>query len=285
MIKHFHKLTRFALAAATMAAVGTTGAATLEEIVVTAQKREESLQDVPLSITSIDGSKIEDAGINNLEDLSAFVPNLMLSENAVATSIVMRGIGPGANQSFEQSVGLYVDGIHLGKGRQARSGLFDLERVEVLRGPQGILFGKNTLAGAVNVTSATPRPGDEFSGKVAVGVESFGGKSFEGNLSGSIGENLAMRFAFKDRKDDGYLDNSFTGTDGLTSDEQLWRLSATWTPSDNTTVKLKYAESEHKRVGGTAVFAVADPVANLSATAGLSYFILNTFYAPLFCQY
>ena len=132
-------------------------AAQLEEIIVTAQKRAESLQDVALSITALDGAKIEAAGINSFGDLSAYVPNLSITENAVNTIIGMRGIGIGSNQSFEQSVGVYVDGVHYGKSRQIRTGLFDLQQVEVLRGPQGILFGKNTLAGAINVTSASAK--------------------------------------------------------------------------------------------------------------------------------
>ena len=201
-------LTRTALAIAAMGTVTMSSAAVLEEIVVTAQKRTESLQDVPISITTIDGAKIEAAGIANLEDLTNFVPNLQLTENAVATSIIMRGVGPGANQSFEQSVGLYVDGIHLGKGRQSRMGFFDLERVEVLRGPQGILFGKNTLAGAINVTSATPRVGDETGGKISLTTESNDGTIVEGNIHGSVTDNLAMRFAFRDQQNDGYLPNT-----------------------------------------------------------------------------
>ena len=115
------------LAVAMSALIGNTYAAELEEIIVTAQKRAESLQDVPLSMTAIEGSKIEEANINSFMDLSEYVPNLSISENAVNTIIGMRGVGIGANQSFEQSVGVYVDGIHYGKSRQIRTGLFDLQ--------------------------------------------------------------------------------------------------------------------------------------------------------------
>ena len=87
---------------------------------------------------------LEEVGIHSFQELTAYVPNLSITENAVNTIIGMRGVGIGANQSFEQSVGIYVDGVHYGKSRQVRTGLFDLQQVEVLRGPQGILFGKNT---------------------------------------------------------------------------------------------------------------------------------------------
>jgi len=95
-----------------------TYAAQLEEIIVTAQKRAQSLQDVPISMTAITGERMQDAGITSFADLSGFVPNLGISENAVNTIISMRGISVGANQSFEQSVGVYVDGVHYGKSRQ-----------------------------------------------------------------------------------------------------------------------------------------------------------------------
>ena len=131
-------------------------AAELEEIIVTAQKRAESLQDVPVSLTAISGTKISEAGLHSFGELSTYIPNLSITENAVNTIIEMRGISIGANQSFEQSVGVFVDGIHYGKGRQIRTGLFDIEQAEVVRGPQGVLFGKNTLAGAINITTATP---------------------------------------------------------------------------------------------------------------------------------
>ena len=169
------KTTSFRTLSALAVAIGTipsgASAAQLEEVIVTAQKRAESLQDVPISMTAISGDKISEANIQTMGDLSSYVPNLGISENAVNSIISMRGIGVGANQSFEQSVGVYVDGIHYGKSRQVRTGLFDLAQVEVLRGPQGILFGKNTLAGAINVTSASAVVGDAMNGKVVLAAK------------------------------------------------------------------------------------------------------------------
>jgi len=273
-----HKLTRAAVAVSFALGANLAHSAALEEVIVTAQKRTESLQDIPISITTIDGGKIEQAGINNLEDLSAFVPNLQLAENAVATSIVLRGIGPGANQSFEQSVGLFVDGLHFAKGRQSRSGFFDLERVEVLRGPQGILFGKNTLAGAINVTTATARAGDEFNGRLTAGIESNDGQLIEGHIGGSLSDTVAARFSFKDRSDDGYAVNSLLGTDAPSIDETLLRLGLTWEPNDNTTVKFKYTDTDNLRVGNTAVASILNPVANLGAANQLAFAAVNTLF-------
>ena len=201
-------MSKLALSAAVAATSIGTWAAELEEVLVTAQKRTESLQDVPISVTAISGEQIQDASIRGLGDLGAYVPNFSVTENAVNTIITMRGISVGAQQSFEQSVGMFVDGVHYGKSRQARLGLFDLEQVEVLRGPQGTLFGKNTLAGAINVRTAAPKVGEGLSGRVAASFESDNGKYFEGYVSGSLSDNFAMRLAIMDREIDGYLDNT-----------------------------------------------------------------------------
>ena len=139
----------------------------LEEVIVTAQKRAESLQDVPISVTAMQGEKMQEAGIPNMAAMADYVPNLHIANAAVNTNIYMRGVGSGNNQGFEQSVGMYVDGIYMGRGRQYRNAFMDLERVEVLRGPQGTLFGRNTVAGAINITSASPDPGEAFQGEIA----------------------------------------------------------------------------------------------------------------------
>jgi iron complex outermembrane receptor protein len=126
-ISSLFRACRLALAIAAIA--GDTNAAELEEVIVTAQKRAESLQDVPISITAISGNKISEVNIQTMGDLNSYVPNLGISENAVNSIISMRGIGVGANQSFEKSVGVYVDDIHYEKSRQVCTGLFDLAQV------------------------------------------------------------------------------------------------------------------------------------------------------------
>ena len=263
-----------ALAIAIATASSGAYAAELEEIIVTAQKRAESLQDVPVSIMAISGTKIEEAGLHSFAELSAYVPNLAVQENAVNTIIVMRGIGVGANQSFEQSVGVYVDGVHYGKSRQSRTSLFDIQQLEVLRGPQGILFGKNTLAGAINVTTATPETDEEFGGKISVSTESFDGKTVEGHLTGSIGDTIGLRLAYKDRSNDGSFENTYAGAVNKTMptvDESMWRASATWEPTDSTRVELKHAESDSVRLGQNSIITLFNPVANLGAASGLMF--------------
>lgn len=251
--KSFRTLSSLALAIA--AASGGAYSAQLEEVIVTAQKRAESLQDVPISMTAVSGEKLDDAGITNLEQLSEFVPNLSITENAVNTIITMRGISIGSNQSFEQSVGVYVDGVHFGKSRQLRTGLFDLQQIEVLRGPQGILFGKNTLAGAINVTTAEPdMDADGISGKINLTAESNNGEIVEGNLNYSPSDDLALRFAFRDQQDDGYMENGMPGapTKMPTTDEEIWRFTTMWNPSENTSVKFTHGESSYERIGASS---------------------------------
>ena len=256
-----------------------TNAAQLEEIIVTAQKRAESLQDVPVSLVAISGAKIEEAGMHSFAELSQYVPNLNITENSLNTIISMRGIGVGANQSFEQSVGVYVDGIHYGKARQSRTALFDIQQVEVLRGPQGILFGKNTLAGAINVITATPETDEEFGGKISASKESFDGTTVEGHLTGSIGDTIGLRLAFKDRSNDGSFENTYAGAvikTGPSADESMWRASATWEPTDSTRLELKHSESDNVRLGQNSLTTIFDPVANLGAAAGLMFGVMAT---------
>ena len=274
--KSFRTLSSLAIAIATV----TSGAyaAELEEVIVTAQKRAESLQEVPVSLTAISGTKIEEAGLHSFAEMSAYVPNLAITENAVNTIISMRGIGVGANQSFEQSVGVYVDGIHYGKSRQSRTALFDVQQVEVLRGPQGILFGKNTLAGAINVTTATPDADEEFGGKLSASKESFGGTTLEGHLTGSIGDTIGLRLAYKDRSNDGEFENTYAGAavkSVPTVDESMWRASATWEPTDSTRVEVKHSESDNVRLGQNSITTVFNPVPNLGAASGLMFGVVG----------
>ena len=262
-----------------------TQAQTLEKIVITAQKRTESLQEVPISVTAIHGDKLESAGIANMSSLADYVPNLFITNAAVNTNIYMRGMGSGNNQAFEQSVGMYIDGIYMGRGRQYRSPFMDVERVEVLRGPQGTLFGKNTVAGAINVTTASPDVGDELNGSIAVAAEQNDGKIVEGYVSGSATDNLALRFGGKWRETGGYLKNVYLNTDEPALEEVLYRFTAVWQPIDSLDINFKYSHSDYDRVGApssTKLFLDAEgrarDVPNASAFAGIAYAVVDNFF-------
>ena len=259
MVKTFAKV---ALSAAVASLSVTAFGQALEEVVVTAQKRTESLQDVPISVVAISGEQIQDASIRSFGELGAYVPNFSVSENAVNSIITMRGISIGANQSFEQSVGLFVDGVHYGRSRQTRLGLFDLEQVEVLRGPQGILFGKNTLAGAVNIRTAAPTVGEGLSGRVAASFESDNGEYFEGHISGSLTDNFAVRLAVMDRTIDGYNANTAPNAANPNmpaTDETIARFGAQWEPSESTSVGFRYTYSDFLRTGSTGTVTKFGP--------------------------
>ena len=244
----------------------------LQEITVTAQKRVESLQDVPLSVSVLSGEKLNDAGIANLQDLSAFVPNFTINQTGISTTISIRGISSGINQGFEQSVGTYVDGIHYGRAQLARAPLFDLERVEVLRGPQSILFGKNSVAGAVNITTA--KPSDEFESSItALYSPDHGEKDFRFVASGALSETLGARLAILQRTFDGYYENTISGQDEADSEEQVLRGTLDWQATDNlrATLKLEHASFD---VNGRNIEVIND-------TAGETGFGFSTIYGGI----
>lgn len=242
----------------------------LEEVIVTAQKRAESLQDVPISISAVSGEKIQDAGIPDMQALSGHVPGLQIGQGPLGDNIFIRGVGSGNNRAFEQSVGMYIDGISMGRSHQYRSPFLDLERVEVLRGPQGVLFGKNTVAGVVNVTTASTAAGDAFSGSVTAEYEpSQNTKNLVAVVGGSLTESLGARLAVKNRSSDGWVENKFTNKDEAQIDEQTARLSLNWTPSDDVDVLLKLSTTEMDTKGDTGVIVNASPAASLADMAAV----------------
>ncbi|NND66737.1 MAG: TonB-dependent receptor plug domain-containing protein, partial [Halioglobus sp.] len=221
----------------------------LEEVIVTAQKRAESLQDVPISVSAMQGSKINDAGISNMSALADYIPNFKMGDAPVSTNIYMRGMGSSNNQAFEQSVGMYIDGIYMGRGRQYRSPFMDIERVEVLRGPQGTLFGKNTVAGAVSVITASPNLDDDLNGSVQVSGETNDGFITEGVISGAITDSFALRAAVKYRETEGYVENTLLNADEPEIEETVYRLTAVWEITDNFDANFKWGQSEYERDG------------------------------------
>ena len=236
----------------------------LEVIEVTATKRVESIQDVPMSITAINGSTIEEAGIKDLSEMSAYIPNLSISEGAVNTNIYMRGVGSGINRSFEQSVGMFIDGIYMGRGKQFRAPFMDLERAEVLRGPQGLLFGKNTIAGTINLSTAKADAGGDFEGKVSVDLESeYSGRNITAVLATGLTDELGIRLAVKSTETDGYMTNTFTNKDNA-SEQDIVRLAVHWQPSAELNAHLKVEHSESSVAGTNAQLIKVTPRGDLA---------------------
>jgi iron complex outermembrane recepter protein len=241
----------------------------LEEIVVTAQKREQSLQDVPISVSAVDGEKMAEAGISNLADLSAYVPNFQQANSPLGQVLSIRGISSGINQGFEQSVVQYVDDIAMGRGPMARMPFMDLERVEILRGPQNVLFGKNSVGGAISITTA--KPSDEFEGSVQVEHENkYGRNEIQTMVSGPLSETVGARLAIRAVEEDGYFDNTTNGDDEQQKDELTARLTLDWTPTDTFNASLKLEHSSFDFEGrGEEVIAGYDSVSPLFT--GMSY--------------
>lgn len=214
-----------------------TAYAQLDEIIVTSQKREQGLQEVPISISAVDGQLLEDRSIDSLEDMSSSVPNLTIADGQIDTTISVRGVQTGANKGFEQSVGMYFDGISYGRSQLIRTPLVDLERVEVLRGPQPTLFGKNAIAGAVNVVSAAPTK--EFEGKFSASYEiEHDEKQVLGVMSGSLSENLTARGVVSYRESDGYITNTTLNRKEPQRDEVYLRGKLRW--DDGGPVQLNF---------------------------------------------
>ncbi len=238
-------------------AAGAAHAAVLEEVVVTAQLREQSLQDVPVSVSAVTGEKIMEAGIGNIEDMQAYVPNLYMSQATISTDVFIRGIGSGVNQGFEQSVGMYIDGVYYGRSVMARAPFLDLERVEVLRGPQNILMGKNSIAGAVNITTA--RPADEFGGHLGASYEPVNGERLvDAMVTGPLGEHFGYRLAGRWRESDGYMENLTLDRDEPQRDEYTLRLKLNWAARDDFNAQLKLEHGKFDTVGRQAEVVVAD---------------------------
>lgn len=225
-----------------------TSAVALEEIIVTAQKREQRLSDVPISVSAVSGEKLADAGIENLMDLGDYAPGFKLVDEGLNPLIYMRGVGSGTNQGFEMSVGVFNDGIHLARPFLTMPAFLDVERVEVLRGPQSILFGKNAIAGALNIAAA--KPTDYFSSTLRSSwFWPDADKELGGHVSGPLGENLAARIAFRWRDEDGYMRNLGQQRDEVQLKEQALRASIAYTPTDWLDLDLKLERGERQRLG------------------------------------
>ena len=192
------------------------GQLVLEEIVVTAQKRSQSIQDVPVAVTAFDGGAIEDNGAVNIEDLSGIAPNVHITQMAIIPnvgSLTIRGINfTDPDPNADPKTGVSLDGVFLTRNNGVLMDTFDIERVEVLRGPQGTLYGRNNMAGTINMVTAQPT--EDAGGKVKATFGNYGQQIFRAVLnSGSFADGrMKAKVALSTRSYDGHHRNTHTGT-------------------------------------------------------------------------
>lgn len=256
---------------ATAVAAQESEVAALEEIVVTAQKRTESLQDVPVAVSALSGEKLGEAGLGRIEDLKNYVPSLFMTETAIGNNISVRGIFSGVNPGFEQSVGTYVDGIYRGRPQQTRAPFLDLARVEVLRGPQSILFGKNSVGGALNVTTA--RPTAAFEATVSALYEpEYDERELSATLSGPLSDTLRARLATRYHDTDGHLKNlTLGGRSEPSREDKMARLWLEWNATESLKIALKAEIAEFDSVGRQLEIIDERPIPAGRPFAGLTY--------------
>ncbi|MGZ8552762.1 MAG: TonB-dependent receptor, partial [Chitinophagaceae bacterium] len=224
-----------------------------DTIIVTSRRRREVLQDVPIPISVITGSQVEDAGAFNVNRVKEFVPSVQLyTSNPRNTGINIRGLGSPfglTNDGLDPGVGFYVDGVYYARPAAATFDFLDVERIEVLRGPQGTLFGKNTTSGAFNITTRKPgfKPGANFE----VSYGNYGYVQAKASITGPLSKKLAARLSFSGSQRDGLVENISTGKYTNDINNLGFRGQLLYKPSDNTTITLA-ADASRQRPDGYA---------------------------------
>ncbi|NND67099.1 MAG: TonB-dependent receptor [Halioglobus sp.] len=260
---------------ATAAPAGATGAdKILEEMLVTARRREEGLQDAPIAVSAFSGDTLAYRGITRLDEIVNFVPSLTLENNpsfggsSNSAAIFLRGVG---QKEFlpttEPGVGLYVDGVYIARSVGGILDLVDIERLEVLRGPQGTLYGRNTIGGAINITTEKPQPGDDFSAEVGVAVGTDDRLNLKGSVNLPISDTFAARASIASFEQDGYVERT-DGTDLGDDDTVTGRLAFAWTPSDRLRVDVA-ADATRDRENGPAMQLLGIDFTDLSQLTDL----------------
>ena len=212
---------------------------TIEEIVVTARKRSENLQDVPAAVSAFTGEELVDRQIDRIEELQRLTPNLTVHEasglNPGAVQVFIRGIG--SDPGFDQGVGIYVDDVYLNRTFGAMLELYDVQRIEILKGPQGHLYGRNTLGGAIKYVTRKPDNETRGSFSFKAGTDSL--TKVKGNYSTPLGEDsVYWSIAAMSEQRDGYQTNLFDGDEYGSSDKFAVRSTLVWDASENVQVTL-----------------------------------------------
>lgn len=248
------------------------GAASLEEVVVTAQKFEQSIQDTPLSITALSGEGLRELGIENAQAFQGRIPGLSLHEVGAGLNIQIRGIGStSAAASSDPTATFNVDGVVHARPMSSNGLFYDVARLEVLRGPQGTLYGRNSTVGAINVISNAPTSTEAASATVEAG--NFGLVRFEAMLNVPLSDRLMARFAGQSVKRQGYLSNGDSDADDIAGRARLL-----WQPSDRLSI-LTTADYAHRGGQGFGVVLLEDGRVAAATPAGASP-ANNAFFTP-----
>jgi iron complex outermembrane receptor protein len=227
----------FAPLAAAQSADSSAEAAVLEEVVVTAMKRETVLQDTPVALTVLDGDTLQDAGIQSINDLQNIAPSVQINASPFGSVINIRGVTTTDNTSKgDQGIAFNVDGITVGRPRESGAAFFDVNRIEVLRGPQGTLYGKSTTGGVINVISN--RPTSEAGGRLNLEYGDFETKRLSGVYNAPVTDKFAVRAAFDYNERDGYLPTHNGSAAFNDQDDRALRLSGLYQFTDTTSLYL-----------------------------------------------
>ncbi|MBN7797589.1 TonB-dependent receptor [Parahaliea mediterranea] len=234
--------------------------AALEEVIVTAQRRAEGLQDLPLSISALSGADIRKLKMHNITDIAGQIPNVSIATPYAESqpSFSVRGVSMSDfSQNQSSPIAMYVDEVYKGVGALQALQLFDLERIEVLRGPQGTLYGKNATGGAVNILSTSPDLSGEGASYIAAGIGTFNRFESDGAIDlALVPDTLGARLAYTYARSEGWVDNEFAGSgDTGELEDYAVRLSLKYAPTDSLDAVLKYSRSRSDMPNGYEVLA------------------------------
>lgn len=248
----------------------------VQEVVVTAQLRRQSVTKVPISLTVTTGDQLARSNIVDVQDLSTRLPNVKIASSPGAAFLNIRGLGSGNNAGFEQSVGTFVDGVYRGRSRAAAAALFDIERVEVLKGPQTTFFGNNVIAGALNIS--TVKPGSVLAYNAsALASPNDGEYNLEAGVSLPLSDSLSVRLAGKAYGMRGYSYNHLTGSHEPNRDDKLGRFALAWEPTRGWNVEFRIDHGRNRDRGALANELVNCPAPGpYPAPSGLCLRYLNS---------
>lgn len=236
------------------------GMRTLEEVVVTAQRREGSLQDTPISMSAFSSDKLTEMGVFDVSQIGDFAPNVSIEQTPNTNSgmgVFIRGIGTSETAlTVDPKIGLYIDDVYMSKTMGGVFDIIDIERIEVLRGPQGTLFGRNTTGGAINVTTVKPK--GEFAVKADASYGRYDYQRYGATVDLPAVADIATKFSYYEMKTDGWATNHWEGppmapanevySDLGSEDNQAWQLALRWTPTENVTVDYGFDRTNNKGV-------------------------------------